>query len=132
MQEQNANTANKLQFIIRLNLIKNAKGWEIPDFAEAIGATIPKMANYLTGKTDLPIEYLAILSEKHGIDVGWLVTGVGQMYNLQSTTHSEPLFNQAGKPISDMAIMIDLVILGFQTQIDELKERVDRIEFKIT
>jgi hypothetical protein len=41
MQEQNANTANKLQFIIRLNLIKNAKDWEIPDFAEAIGATIP-------------------------------------------------------------------------------------------
>lgn len=91
MQEQNVNNANKSQIVIRLNLIKGAKGWEIPDFARAIGVSNNKAANYLSGRTPLPSKYLPILSDVHDIDTNWLLTGEGYMYKLQSL--SEPGIN---------------------------------------
>lgn len=83
MQEKIVKSANKSQFLIRLNLIKGAKGWEIGDFARAIGVTNSVAANYLTGRTQIPGESLYSLVHGHQINVHWLLTGEGEMYNIQ-------------------------------------------------
>lgn len=91
MQEQNANNTNDSQFVFRLNLIKGSKGWEIPEFAEVLNVTKAVAANYLSGRTAMKANQIKTLAEAADINPNWLLTGEGQMQNLQTEKQSRPI-----------------------------------------
>jgi len=46
-------------------------------FAEACGKPEPTLAKYEQGAREIPMALLVWLSDTHRIDVGWIVTGIG-------------------------------------------------------
>ncbi|WPJ67928.1 c repressor [Sinorhizobium phage Aussie] len=49
------------------------------EFARSLGVSKSALASYERGESEPTVSVLRVYSEKYGIDLGWLVTGAGEM-----------------------------------------------------
>lgn len=81
----------------RLADVREACGYRNREsFAEAYGAPKKTFEKYEQGSSELPTKLLLWLKEKHSVDLTWLMTGAGRMFDLERT----------GGPVDDAMVRI--------------------------
>ncbi|AWX14396.1 transcriptional regulator [Mergibacter septicus] len=64
----------------RLKLVCEHKSWKIKDFAELTGLPYRTMQGYIGGEREPNAEGMTAIA-KAGINLNWLVSGEGKMFN---------------------------------------------------
>ena len=64
----------------RLKKIREAKGLSQKQFAETLGTVLTRISEYERDKVKPTTEILTKLTEIHGININWLLTGNGNMF----------------------------------------------------
>ncbi len=70
-----------------LELLRSELGINKKEFAQKLGITQNSYTNYITGKRELPTDVVLKIKQLFDINIDWLLTGKGNMYNTK-TQHS--------------------------------------------
>ncbi|MDH3002285.1 helix-turn-helix domain-containing protein [Pasteurella multocida] len=86
----------------RLKLVCEQKNWKIKEFAELTGLPYRTMQGYIGGEREPNAEGMTALA-KVGINLNWLVSGEGEMF--QSESQKNVMSEQETKLIADYRTM---------------------------
>lgn len=65
----------------RLRDIRSALELAQKEFASRLNISASRLSNYLSGSRDIPFEVLTQLSSIFNVNLNWLITGEGEMFN---------------------------------------------------
>ncbi len=65
----------------RVKLLINSLNLNQKKFAETVGISPARLNNYLSGVSNFPQSILVTISDTHNINLTWLITGTGPMFN---------------------------------------------------
>jgi transcriptional regulator with XRE-family HTH domain len=63
-----------------VNILKVQAGWNQVDFSNKTGLSMPKLSHYMSGRYSPDLDSLAMVAEKLGVSMEWLVFGSGPMW----------------------------------------------------
>lgn len=70
-----------METAVRVKLLIDSLSMTQKKFAETIGISPARLNNYLSGVSKLPQTILVTISSVHNVNLTWLLTGTGSMYN---------------------------------------------------
>lgn len=72
--------------MLRLREVRESKGLSQKTFGASLGLSQGTYQKYESGMASTPQEILEQLADKYNINLHWLITGIGSMYNTSNST----------------------------------------------
>lgn len=86
----------------RLRVIREALGYSVVDFVEALGTSYDAYRNYERGSANIPLNVLKALRERFCVNINYLITGYGNMFTSSQASGKAYLIGERLKALRDM------------------------------